>query len=87
MDIKKLQHLKIKREKVKELTENEKDILKLAQKFPGNSKIQNMKMRLLKKNNMLDAKDENSEDHLGYSDGESYDQKRDIYSRDPNQKS
>ena len=30
-------------------------------------------MKLLKKNNMLDAKDENSEDNMGYSDGESYD--------------
>mgnify|MGYP000114022203 CR=1 FL=1 len=73
MDIKKLQHLKIKREKVKELTEDEKDILKLAKTQPGNTRIQNYRMKLLKKNNMLDAKEECSDDNVGYSDGESYD--------------
>jgi len=47
----------------------------LADKYPANTKMQKFKMKMLKKNNLIDA---DSESNKGYS-SESYRSDRDIY--------
>ena len=52
----KLKNYKIKKQKKNLITEDEHEILKLAEKYPGNPKMQSFKHNLLKKNNLLPPK-------------------------------
>jgi len=55
-------------------------LIRLAKKYPANTKMQNYKMKMLKKNKMID-KEDLSESNMGYSSGESYEPKKDIYNK------
>ena len=52
-EIKKIRNTKIRREKKQQMNEDEKELLKLANKYPTNTKMQNFKLLMLKKNGLL----------------------------------
>jgi hypothetical protein len=56
----KLKNYKVRKQKKSKITEDEHEILKLAEKYPGNPKMQSFKHNLLKKNNMLPAKNQST---------------------------
>lgn len=49
----KLRNIKIRREKKKGMNDDEKELLKLADKYPTNTKMQNFKLLMLRKNGLL----------------------------------
>lgn len=53
-DFNKVKKLKIKVKAAKELNDNDRDLLRLAEIHPTNTKLQQMKIRMLKKNNLLE---------------------------------
>lgn len=52
-EIKKIKMTKIRRERKKEMNEDEKELLRLANKYPTNTKMQNFKLLMLRKNGLL----------------------------------
>ena len=69
-----LKKIKIKDER-KEINENDLELIKLAEKYPANTKMQKYKMKMLKRNNLIDAE---SDSNKAYS-SESYRSDKDIY--------
>jgi actin-related protein len=56
-DFDKAKKIKIKVQKAKELNENDKELLKLAEIYPTNTQLQQMKIRMLKKNHIIEKSD------------------------------
>lgn len=66
-DFNKVKKLKIKVKAAKELNDNDRDLLRLAEIHPTNTKLQQMKIRMLKKNNLLEHSELSQSVSSGYS--------------------
>lgn len=60
--ISKLKNMKIGNPKQRTLSSNDRELLKIARKYPNNTNLQNQRLRLLQKNNLI-ALSESSKSH------------------------
>lgn len=75
-DFDKAKKLKIKVAKAKELSDNDKELLRLADMYPNNHKLQQMKIKMLKKRNLIEKSDMDESISSGPSEDNS-----DFYSK------